>query len=418
MTASDSSLPVLRLKPGREMPVLAGHPWIFSKGIESAESVKAGSLVEVRSRDGAFLGVGTFHPANTIRVRMLSGRRERIDAEFFARRFAEFKRLKRDRLPPETDGYRLVHSDADRLPGLVVDVFADVAVFQIHTAGMEPFRTEIVEALQAALAPVAIVERSDVEARKQERLGRPEPAVRFGKVDDAVPFLEHGMKLRADVLQGQKTGFFLDQRDARHLVRGLAEGRPVLNLFSYTAAFGLAAAFGGARTVANVDVSAKALDLGRRIFAENGFDPEASGTYRFEEADIFDFFAAEGASLGKAFGEGLIVCDPPAFAKSFDRLDQAKKAYLRLNRACLEALGPGGLLLTCSCSGMLSQDDFLEILRIAAGQAGRFVRILGVYGQPFDHTQLLAFPEGRYLKVLALEVLGKREASKEGDDDG
>lgn len=415
MTSSDGSFPVVRLKPGREVPVLAGHPWIFSKGLDTRERIGTGALVEVVSHDGKFLGIGTFHPGNTIRVRMLSPRREKIDAAFFAARFAELERLKLPHLPPETDGFRLVHGDADGLPGLVVDVFGGVAVFQIHTAGMEPFRDAISEALDETLRPEAIVERSDVEARRQDRLRPVEPAVRKGKVEDAVPFRENGLRLRADVLAGQKTGFFLDQRDARSLARSLAEGRKVLNLFSYTSAFGLAAAAGGADSVTNVDVSARALGLGRRIFEENGFTGEER--WRFVQSDVFDFFAEEDERVGREYGRGLVVCDPPAFAKSYDRLEQARKAYLKLNRICLEALSPGAVLLTCSCSGMLSAEDFREILRLAAGQAGRFVRVLGFLGQPFDHTQLLAFPEGRYLKVLALEVTGIRDAEPVTDTD-
>jgi len=402
MTAPDGSYPVVRLKPGREVPVLAGHPWIFSKGIETKERIGAGALVEVVSHDGRPLGIGTFHPGNTIRVRMLSPRREKIDEAFFAARFAGLERLKLLHLPPETDGYRLVHGDADGLPGLVVDVFGGVAVFQIHTAGMEPFRDAIVEALDGTLHPEAIVERSDIESRRQDRLRPVDPAVRKGRVEDAVPFLENGLRFRADVISGQKTGFFLDQRDARSLARALAKGRKVLNLFSYTSAFGLAAAAGGAESVTNVDVSSRALDLGRRLFDESGF--VGDDRWRFVQSDVFDFFAVEDERVGQEFGKGLVVCDPPAFAKSYDRIEQAKKAYLKLNRICLEALSPGAVLLTCSCSGMLSAEDFREILRLAAGQAGRSVRVLGSLGQPFDHTQLLAFPEGRYLKVLALEV--------------
>ena len=209
----------------------------------------------------------------------------------------------------------------------------------------------------------------------------------------------------ADVLGGQKTGFFLDQREARLRVRGLSAGRRVVNLFSYSCAFGLAAAAGGAESVLNVDVSEAALGLGRKIFAENGMGAEAEGVrYAFEAADVFDYLEAEKENIRRSLGAGILICDPPAFAKTASHLEQAKKAYARLARLCFEALDPGALLVSSSCSGMLSMEDFLDILRIAAGRAGRRVRIRESLSQPADHTLLLPFPEGRYLKTVIMEV--------------
>jgi 23S rRNA (cytosine1962-C5)-methyltransferase len=425
------SYPVVILKSGREFPILAGHPWVFSNGVETvegaagsargteaepqgteagraAEAPRTGSLVEVLSAGGAFLGIGTYHPGNTIRVRMLSRSVEKIDPAFFTRRFARLKIEKSDHLPADTDGFRLVHADADGLPGLVVDLYGKTAVFQIHTAGMEPFREAVIAALrdpEGAIGAEAVVERSDVEARRQEGLRPLEPVVHAGTVDGPVPFRECGLTMLADVLGGQKTGFFLDQRDARTAVRRLAGGRRIVNLFSYSCAFGLAAAAGGAESVTNVDVSGPALHLGGRMFRENGFTPGA-GPYLFTEADVFDYLEAEKENIRGDIGPGLLVCDPPAFAKSAGRLEQAKKAYSRLNRLCFESLGPGAVLVTSSCSGMLTADDFLGILRVAAGRAGRSARILASITQPFDHTVLLPFPEGRYLKTFILEILG------------
>jgi len=206
----------------------------------------------------------------------------------------------------------------------------------------------------------------------------------------------------ADVLRGQKTGFFLDQREARGEAGRLARGRRTVNLFGYSCAFGLSAMAGGAESVLNVDSSGPALETGRRIFAANGFGDDPAS--EFLEADVFDFLEAEKESLRRRLAGGLLVCDPPAFAKSASRLDAAKTAYSRLARLCFEVLGPGGVLMTSSCSGALSAEDFLDIIRVAAGRAGRRARVLGFLGQPADHTTLLPFPEGRYLKTFVLEV--------------
>ncbi|MDR1932608.1 MAG: class I SAM-dependent rRNA methyltransferase [Spirochaetales bacterium] len=411
-----SAVPCLRLKPGREFPLLAGHPWVFGGGVASAPAgCRAGDIVEVLSAGGDFLGMGTFHPANTIRLRMLSREREKIDADFFSRRFERLLVEKRRWLPPDTDGFRLVHADADYLPGLVVDVYGKTAVFQIHTAGMETCRAEIAQALRDPAGPVraaCVVERSDAEARRQDGL-KPRPAeIHFGNVTGPAPFREDGLPLYADVIEGQKTGFFLDQRDARLYVRGLAAGRRALNLFSYSCAFALAALAGGAEEVLNVDSSEAALGLGRSILLENGYGQALeAGRVRFEAADVFEYLEAKTAELrgflrGPAGdAPGLLVCDPPAFAKSAAHLEQAKKAYGGLARLCFGLLAPGALFVTSSCSGALSPEEFTAILRIAAGRAGRRVRILKTLSQPFDHTTLLAFPEGPYLKTCVMEVV-------------
>ncbi|MDR2588468.1 MAG: class I SAM-dependent rRNA methyltransferase [Spirochaetales bacterium] len=415
--------PCLRLKPGREFPLLAGHPWVFGGGVSSAPDCASGALVEVLSSAGDFIGCATFHPANTIRARMLSRERVAVDGDFFRRRFAVLYKEKNSLLPPGTDGFRLVHADADFLPGLVVDLYGKTAVFQFHTAGMEGFRKIIVEALwgmggrggaergegtEGAGGPVCIscvVERSDVDARLKEGLKKRPAEIHSGEVSCPAAFREAGLLMYADVLSGQKTGFFLDQRDARIWVRAAARGRRVLNLFSYTGAFGLAAASGGAATVLNVDVSEGALELGRRIFAENGFSGGEGCSARFEAADVFDYIEAEKGALRDFLRGGLLVCDPPAFAKSVSHLEQAKKAYARLNRLCFELLSPGALFVTSSCSAVLGSDDFMAVLRTAAGRAGRRARVLALLSQPADHTSLLAFPEGPYLKTCALEIV-------------
>jgi 23S rRNA (cytosine1962-C5)-methyltransferase len=342
---------------------------------------------------------------------MLSRERETIDAGFFSRRFSRLLAEKKRWLPADTDGFRLVHADADYLPGLIVDLYGKTAVFQIHTAGMEAHRKTIAEVLHDPLGPVGaacVVERSDVEARRQEGLEKRPAEVHYGKADGPAAFRENGLLMYADVLEGQKTGFFLDQREARSRVRAFAAGRRVVNLFSYSCAFGLAALAGGAREILNVDVSGAALDLGRRIFSENGYAPDIScGRVRFEEADVFAYLEAKKEELRAFLADGLLVCDPPAFAKSASRLEQAKKAYSGLARLCFGLLEPGALFITSSCSAALSPEEFTAILRVASGRAGRRARVLAAFGQPFDHTTLLAFPEGPYLKSCMMEIEGR-----------
>lgn len=354
---------------------------------------------------------------------------EPIEKDFFTKRFLSLLDRKKRFLPPQTDGFRLVHADADQLPGLIVDLYADTAVFQIHTSGMEGLRYWIVEALGELPGVQRVVERSDVEARRAEGLSLLSPKVHRGTVKEPVKFQEQGMVMLADVVAGQKTGFFLDQREARHLVRETARRMRVVNLFSYSCAFGIAAWVGGATEVVNVDSSGTALELGTQMFLANGIDP-IKEKISFHQGDVFEYLERElSRSTSQSFfyksemspflpnfqetGDSsstdrlplYLICDPPAFAKSRQSIEEAKKAYLRLNTLCFRLLQSGDLFLTSSCSGMLRQEEFLHLLRLAAGRAGKEARILRILGQSTDHTRTLAFPEGVYLKTVFLEVL-------------
>jgi 23S rRNA (cytosine1962-C5)-methyltransferase len=294
-----------------------------------------------------------------------------------------------------------VHAEADGLPGLIVDRYANTFVFQIHTIGMDRFRGEIVDALIATFKPDAIVERSDIDSRTREGLGPLPPKIHHGTVADAVSLQEHGLTFLADVVKGQKTGFFLDQREARRVVGTLSKGKRVLNLFGYSGAFSVHAAKGGAAFVTTVDMSHAALELAERQFTLNGFDPTDELKYSFLEADVMDLLARNELEGGPY---DIIICDPPAFAKTDAQVEKALKAYAEVNAACLRALAPGGILVTSSCSGRVTTEDFRNTLKLAAGRSKREVRLLNFLGQPFDHAELLAFPEGRYLKCAVLEV--------------
>jgi len=398
------SYPIISLLPGRDVPVRAGHPWIFSKAIskEPKPAPAHGEVVLVQSAQGEALGFGTWGAGASIRIRMLTNDVQAvINTDWFVTKIRAIDTWKQAHLPAKTNGYRVVHAESDGIAGLIVDRYADVLVFQLHTAGMDRFRESIIDALKTVFQPTAIVERSDIEARVRDGLEMVDPVVRYGSLEQLTEFTEHGLTFFADVLHGQKTGFFLDQRDARHLVGTLSKDKRVLNLFGYTGGFSVHAAHGGASFVSTVDVSEPALLIAQQTLRANGFDPEDESTQLLLEADVMDLLARreiEGAPYD------LIVCDPPAFAKTGTQAENALEAYTKLNMSCLMRLAPGGILVTSSCSGRVSAEDFKSMLRIAAGRAGRDIRLIAELGQPIDHAERIAFPEGRYLKTLVVEV--------------
>lgn len=390
------------LKPKKDIPVLAGHPWVFSEAISESPEAVEGELVAVKSADGKDLGLASWNPRTSIRLRFLSRDSSvQVDQAFFASRFQTLDAWKRQRLPKDTNGYRLVHAEADGLPGLIIDRYADVYVFQLHTAGMDRFRQEIISALKQVFSPSAIVERSDVDVRRLEGLKDQPVAVHEGKVDAPIAFLETGISFEADVLKGQKTGFFLDQREARRLVGKISRGKRVLNLFAYSGAFSVHAAMGQAAFVMSVDVSLPALESAERQFRLNGLNPDDLDRSAFMQADIFELMQESQAPEGPY---DIIICDPPALAKSSQHIPQAIKTYTSLNAQCLRWLKPSGILVTSSCSGRLQPEEFRSLLRIASGRAKKDVRIVDWLPQPVDHAERLAFPEGRYLKTAFLEV--------------
>ncbi len=412
--------PKIFLKEKREVPVQKGHPWVFSNAISRidqaspsqapapASSTPTSPIVEVYSSKQEFLGLATWNKRNSISLRIISrDKNEEINAKFFAKRFAELLELKTRFLPDKTNGFRVVHSDADYMPGLIVDKYDSVIVFQIHTEGMEFFRDEIIEAIEKSFKPKAIIERSDVEARKQEGLKPLPPKIHKGAPGDLIEFEENGIKFYADPINGQKTGFFLDQRDARIKTLSLAKGKKVLNLFGYTGAFSIYALKGGAEKTVTVDVSEKAIDLAEKNMKLNKIAPKKSELIC---KDVFDYLNSRENHAVKGPAEekfDLIICDPPAFAKTANDVQNAFKAYVALNKRCMDLLDLGGLLVTSSCSGRVTLDDFLTMLKIAAGQANKDFRILDTIEQPSDHTSKISFPEGRYLKTLVLECINK-----------
>ncbi|HVE71846.1 MAG TPA: class I SAM-dependent rRNA methyltransferase [Thermoanaerobaculia bacterium] len=383
----------LILKKGRERSLKRRHPWIFSGAVEKGGG-KAGETLEVRDNSGKVLAHAAYSPQSQIRARVWTfDPAEAVDAAFFRNRIQKALVL-RDALPAakHTNALRLVNGESDGLPGLVVDRYADVLVAQFLAAGVERWRDPVLDALTEISGCEAIFERSDAEVRKLEGL---EPRVGFARGNrDAqrCPIIEYGLNFRVDVEAGQKTGFFLDQRENRRLARTLAGGKRVLNLFSYSGAFGVYAAAGGAASVTNVDVSAPAIEAARENASLNGVVAEQV------VADAFQYVRQKHGPFD------LVVCDPPAFAKSRNEVERAARGYKDVNLYAMRMIAPGGMMMTFSCSGHLSLDLFQKVMFAAALDAGRRISFVRRLTAGPDHPVSMYCPEGEYLKGFLLEV--------------
>jgi len=388
---------IIRLREGKERSLLRHHPWVFQGSIERGKA-DAGETVRVESAEGKFLCWGAFSPSSMIRVRAWTfDEAERVDHAFFKRRIARALAL-RARLPIESDGVRLVHGEADGLPGLIVDRYGQVLSAQFLSAGMERWRDALADLLLAATGCTRLYERSDSGVRALEGL---EPRAGWLRGDGPTDLVirEHDWRLNLDVAEGHKTGFYLDQRDNRALfarwVRHFGLQR-VLNCYCYTGGFSVAALAGGAQQVVSVDSSAPALDKARANVALNGFD---AARHEALDADV-NAFLRQQLQAGASFD--AIVLDPPKFAPTASHAERAARAYKDINRLALKLLAPGGLLLTFSCSGGVGAELFHKIVAGAAADAGVDGAILQrLEGAP-DHPTTLVFPEGEYLKGLAV----------------
>ncbi len=387
---------VLTLARGREAAARRRHPWVFS-GSLARPPVSAGE-VEIRGADGGFVGRGFASPSSPIAARVWTFEDRPLDAAFVAERLAAAAALRSRVVPRDTDGYRVVNAEGDFLPGLVVDRYGGVLAVQATTEGTERARALWAPALLSAFPGATVVQRNDLPSRKGEGLPLADEVLAGGPVPERAPFLECGLSYFADLAGGQKTGFFLDQRENRSLVRSLAAGRDVLNLFSYSGAFGVAALAGGARRVVQVDVSAPALALARENHRANGQRVDEEGAPAGTVcADVFEDLRAR-VEAGETWD--LVVTDPPAFAKRRSDVERACRGYKDVNRLAIKLLAPGGLLLACSCSGPVDQDLFQKVLFSAALDAGREVRLLEKRGAGPDHPVSLDCPEGEYLKAF------------------
>jgi len=388
---------VITLRDGKERSLLRLHPWVFQGSVGSGKA-DAGETVRVESSDGRFLAWAAYSPSSMIRVRVWSfDEAERIDAAFFERRIARAIAL-RARLPIESDGVRLIHGEADGLPGLIVDRYGDVLSAQFLSAGTERWKSTLADLLLQATGLARIYERSDSGVRKLEGL---EPATGWlrGSGATEVTIREHGWKLTLDVAEGHKTGFYLDQRDNRKLfadtVRHFGLQR-VLNCYCYTGGFSIAALAGGAAQVTSVDSSAPALARASAHVALNGFDP---ARHEALDADVNQTLR-DAMKAGKSYD--AIVLDPPKFAPTAAHAERAARAYKDINRLALRLLAPGGMLFTFSCSGGVGPELFHKIVAGAGMDAGVDGIIYARVAAAPDHPQTIVFPEGEYLKGLVI----------------
>jgi len=386
------------LRPGHDRRLRGGHPWVFSNEIDRIDGIPdSGGAVLIYSARGECLGTAYYNPHSLITARLLSRRQESIDtAEFFRQRLADALDYRRG-LYGEADAVRLVHGEADGLPGLVVDRYGDVLSLQFLTLGMECRRHLIVQALLELLAPVAVIARNDVAVRELEGLPQ-QVELLHGEVPPQLLVGENGLRFQVDVTGGQKTGHFLDQKENHLALRGRVEGKRVLDLFCYSGSWSVHAASFGARQVTGVDISAGAVALATENARLNGLESSCS----FLRADVFDLLRDWGRGAERF---DTIVLDPPAFVKSKKKLPEAIRGYLTINRRAMELVAPGGYLFTCSCSHHLQREVFLDLLRQAAMQTGRGARLLELRGQAFDHPVLLSCPETEYLKCAVLQLL-------------
>lgn len=386
------------LRRNKDKNIRRGYPWVFSNQLhEVTGNPQSGDVVEIAGADGTLYGLGLYHAESLIAVRFLTSDASRsIDASFFRERLERALALRQQVFGNSTH-YRLVYGESDGMPGTIVDRYGDVLTWSTLSYGMAQRRDEILDELDELLSPRAIIERNEAALREKDNLEANVGIVR-GSYDDPVEIREEGVRFLVDVLGGPKTGFFIDQRLNRQFLRRFADGRTVLDVFCADGGFGLHAAAAGAKSVHLLDSSGAALERARRNAELNGLLDKVT----FEEAEALD-------RMGDLVKEGatydLIILDPPAFAKSRRQVEQATKAYQRINITALQMLRPGGILATSSCSQAVSEEDFVKILDYSARRSRSNVRILHRgYPSP-DHPVLPSMPETHYLKFFVLEKL-------------
>jgi 23S rRNA (cytosine1962-C5)-methyltransferase len=389
------ALPQLVLKKREDRRIRAGHLWVFSNEVARHPQAGAGALVEVLDSQGKSLGSGLYHPNSLISARLLGGVIEALDPDFFRERIGAAARL-RENLFPGEECYRLIHGESDFLPGLLVDRFGDHLVLQTLTAGMEARLELICNALEELLGPAAILERNDNRLRAYEDLPFRNGVLRG---TEAGPLLlrESGIFYRIDLLRGQKTGFFLDQKVNRQAVAAYCRGRSVLDCFCNVGGFALQAAKAGAVKVRAIDASQAAVTQARENAVLNGLEG-----VEFIQSDVFDFLDLERSARTHW---DVVILDPPSFTRSKKNVASAKQGYQKLNEKAIQLIEPEGILATASCSFHIFEEVFEEIVQEAALRAGRTLQLLEWRRQSPDHPVLPAMPETKYLKLGIYRVL-------------
>jgi 23S rRNA (cytosine1962-C5)-methyltransferase len=389
--------PTIFLKPGREASLLRGHPWIFSGALASVEGKpEPGDIAVAVSHKGVPLALGFYNPVSDISFRLLTtDTTVSINHLFWKKRIREALALRRKVVPDKTTAYRLINAEGDWMPGLVVDRYDKYLALSIATAGIEKHRKDILNILSEELKPLGIFERSEGRARQLEGLDDRTVAVYGEPLPEDIEITENHLHFKIDIMAGQKTGFFLDQRPNRELVEKFSNQAAVLNCFSYTGAFSVYCARGGARRVVSVEASEPANELARWNLQRNGFSSDEHPAFR---ADVFTYLRKTDE-----FFE-LIILDPPAFAKSKRDVAKAARGYKDINLNAAKLLRDGGVLATFSCSNYIDEPLFHKIVLGAVRDAGKTARVLQTMGPGPDHPINLAHPEGRYLKGLLLSI--------------
>jgi 23S rRNA (cytosine1962-C5)-methyltransferase len=383
------------LQADREKSLKRRHPWVFSKAVKQVKGkANCGETVEVRSHDGSFIASGAYSPDSQIRVRVWSfDEHEAIDAAFFLRRISAAWQVRQQLFDlNDTNGIRVVAAESDGLPGVTVDLYHDILVVQLLSAGADYQRAHIVAALRHVFPHCSIYERSDVDVRKKEGLAPVTGWLHAPRDSGEVVILEHGMQILVDVVNGHKTGFYLDQRDSRAAAARYAKDKTVLNCFSYTGTFAVAALAGGASHVVNADMSELALETARRNAELNQLD---LSKLDFTKADVFKLLR-QYKEQGREFD--MVILDPPKFAESKAQLMGACRGYKDINRVAMQIVKKGGWLLTFSCSGLMEDSLFQKIVADAALDAGRDCLFIEKLSQAKDHPIASFYPEGHYLK--------------------
>lgn len=390
---------MINLKVGNKRigPLIGRHPWVFSQAIIGLpDGIPYGEPVRLTDERGSFLAAGYFNSYSQIAVRIWGFEDdEQVDADFFANRIESAYEIRKRYLDGSlTDSFRVVNGENDLLPGLIVDKYADHLVVQFHSRGIERWRGEIIDALVKTLAPQGIYERSDVSSRRTEEQSGQSRTL-YGDVPDIITMRENGLMFLADIKKGQKTGFFLDQRDKRLALMRYASGQSVLNCFSYTGAFGVYALKAGAQKVVNVDVSETALSLAKENVRINGFDINKC---EFAKDDAKQYLRDNKARFD------VIVLDPPAFIKDRKKKKEGIHGYKTINEYAMKAVNEGGILLSCSCSAHLTLQEFRYLISESGGRTKKTLRILETFTHGLDHPELAAYTEGEYLKCFIVHV--------------
>ncbi|QHB32247.1 23S rRNA (cytosine(1962)-C(5))-methyltransferase RlmI [Yersinia canariae] len=392
----------LFLAKGREKSLLRRHPWIFSGAVQRLEgNALPGETIDILDSQGKWLARAAYSPESQIVARVWTFQQDEvIDSEFFVRRLQRAQTW-RDWLAQRDglNGYRLIAGESDGLPGMTIDRFQNFLVLQLLSAGAEYQRAALVSALQQCYPECSIYDRSDVSVRKKEGLPLTQGTV-CGEMPPALlPITEHGMQLLVDIQQGHKTGFYLDQRDSRLAARHYADGRRVLNCFSYTGAFAVAALMGNCQQVISVDTSQAVLDIAKQNVELNQLDLSKAEFIRDDVFQLLRNYRAQGEKFD------MIIMDPPKFVENKSQLASACRGYKDINMLAIQLLRPGGILLSFSCSGLMPTDLFQKILADAALDAGHDIQFIEQFRQAADHPVIATYPEGLYLKGFACRIM-------------